>query len=105
MPIYEYDCPICGRVEAIQKVNDTPLKECPNCLEKGKHSKITKLVSPAAFHLKGSGWYKTDYASSSSSGSSKSSTESSKSKVGESKESSKTDAAPAKACKPGCGCH
>ncbi len=68
MPLYEYDCPECGRFEILQKVSDNILKLCPNCLEKGIKSKVTRVVSAAAFHLKGTGWYKTDYASSSSSG-------------------------------------
>ncbi len=101
MPIYEYECPVCGAVEVIQKVSDKPLKECPQCLEKGKHSKVTRLVSPAAFHLKGSGWYKTDYASGSSgSKAPKSKTEKSE----DSKKESASESKPAK-CNPGCGCH
>lgn len=111
MPIYEYECPTCGRVEAIQKIDEKPLKECPQCLEKGKHSKVTKVVSPAAFHLKGTGWYKTDYASSGSSGgkAGKSSTTT----ASETKDSTKTaetksdstSTKPPKSCGPGCGCH
>lgn len=58
MPIYEYQCEACEhKMEAIQKVSDVPLKECPAC---GKHS-LKKLVSAAAFHLKGTGWYETDF--------------------------------------------
>lgn len=57
MPIYEYKCQRCGVVEATQKITDAPLKRCPNC-----HSKVKKLVSLNTFHLKGSGWYATDYA-------------------------------------------
>ena len=58
MPIYEYECGKCGHVlEAIQKFNDEPLTECPACHEHRLH----KRVSAAAFHLKGSGWYVTDF--------------------------------------------
>src|SRR5262252_900451 len=58
MPIYEYRCEKCGnQFEIIQKFSDRPLKSCPSC--KGK---LTKLISQAAFQLKGSGWYVTDYA-------------------------------------------
>ena len=73
MPIYEYDCPDCGRFEYIQTSSEKPLTTCPNCKEKGKKNKVQRAVSAAAFHLKGSGWYKTDYASkgSSDTGSSK----------------------------------
>ena len=58
MPIYEYECTKCGNIEeALQKFSDKPLTKCKLC--KGK---LTKLVSPSTFHLKGSGWYVTDYA-------------------------------------------
>lgn len=62
MPIYEYECARCGKFEIIQKMSDEPLSECPDCARDGIASKVKKLVSAAAFHLKGSGWYKTDYA-------------------------------------------
>ena len=63
MPIYEYDCPECGRFEVLQKISEAPLKHCPLCSGKGKKHKVSKAISAAAFHLKGTGWYKTDYAS------------------------------------------
>ena len=72
MPIYEYDCPECGRFEVIQKISDKALKTCPQCAERGEKIKIERAVSAAAFHLKGSGWYKTDYASSGTAGTGKS---------------------------------
>ena len=58
MPIYEYRCTSCGHEkEVLQKLSDRPLTECPVC---GK-STLAKLVSAAGFHLKGSGWYATDF--------------------------------------------
>ena len=58
MPIYEYECEQCGRVEeAIQKFSDAPLTQCRHC-----DGRLNKLVSQSSFHLKGSGWYVTDYA-------------------------------------------
>jgi putative FmdB family regulatory protein len=58
MPIYEYECNACGeRHEFIQKFSDAPKRKCPDC---GK-SRLRKLVSAAAFHLKGNGWYVTDF--------------------------------------------
>ena len=58
MPIYEYECTSCGNVEeALQKFSDKPLKKCRHC-----SGKLHKLVSQSSFHLKGSGWYVTDYA-------------------------------------------
>jgi len=60
MPIYEYECGSCGgRFEAVRKFSDPLLTECALC----KAQNIRKLLSPAAFVLKGSGWYATDYAS------------------------------------------
>jgi putative FmdB family regulatory protein len=56
MPIYEYRCPKCGDFDQMQKITEQPLKKCPTC--KGK---VTKLISNPAFHLKGAGWYVTDY--------------------------------------------
>lgn len=58
MPIYEYECTDCGhQLEAIQKISDTPLTECPDC---GKAT-LQKLISAAGFRLKGGGWYETDF--------------------------------------------
>jgi putative FmdB family regulatory protein len=58
MPIYEYECTKCGKMtEAIQRFSDPPLTECSQC-----HGGLHKLISMSTFHLKGSGWYVTDYA-------------------------------------------
>jgi len=109
MPIYEYECPDCGRFETIQKFSDKPLTKCPHCKEKGKQNKVTKAVSASAFHLKGSGWYKTDYSSGSSGSSSGSSKKSSKASSSESSDSTGTSTdkkdTSAKKCGSGCGCH
>ena len=107
MPIYEYECPVCGRFEVIQKFSDKALKSCPNCKEKGKTSSVTKAVSASAFHLKGSGWYKTDYSSSGSSSSSKASSKGEAVGSSSSSESSSSDSSTpaAKSCGTGCGCH
>ena len=60
MPIYEYQCAECGhQVEVLQKISDDPLKECPSC---GKPA-MKKMVTAAAFRLKGGGWYETDFKS------------------------------------------
>lgn len=59
MPIYEYKCSVCGtKHEIIQKYDDTPLTMCPDC-----GGNMKKLISNTSFVLKGTGWYKTDYAS------------------------------------------
>lgn len=60
MPFYEYQCKLCGHhLEAMQKVNDHPLKKCPDC---GK-SALQRLMSAPVFRLKGGGWYETDFKS------------------------------------------
>ncbi len=58
MPIYEYQCAACGhQFDKLQKMSDSALIECPEC---GK-PQLQKLVSAAGFHLKGTGWYVTDF--------------------------------------------
>ncbi|MGH8279082.1 MAG: FmdB family zinc ribbon protein [Gammaproteobacteria bacterium] len=58
MPIYEYQCCACGHhLEALQKLREAPLKQCPNC----HRPELRKLVSAARFRLKGTGWYETDF--------------------------------------------
>ena len=60
MPIYEYACRACGhQFETMQKISEEPLVDCPNC----NKPELKKLVSRAAFRLKGSGWYETDFKS------------------------------------------
>ena len=58
MPIYEYECGACGeRQEFIQKFSDPQKRKCPAC----GALKLKRLISAAAFHLKGNGWYVTDF--------------------------------------------
>ena len=58
MPIYEYRCGKCGfQKEFLQRMSDAPLTGCPKC---GKRA-LKKLVTAAGFHLKGTGWYATDF--------------------------------------------
>jgi putative FmdB family regulatory protein len=58
MPIYEYRCTSCGhQQEFLQKVSDAPLTVCTAC---GKEA-FAKMLTAAGFHLKGSGWYATDF--------------------------------------------
>jgi putative FmdB family regulatory protein len=63
MPIYEYECPSCGKFEVMQKITAEPLTVCETC---GKP--IHKLISATSFALKGTGWYATDYAKKDSGG-------------------------------------
>ena len=58
MPIYEYECTQCGSIEEVfQKFSDKPKTRCKAC-----SGKLHKLISQSTFHLKGTGWYVTDYA-------------------------------------------
>ena len=56
MPIYEYECPKCGRFDALQKMSAPALKTHDAC-----GSKVTRVMSASAFAFKGSGFYITDY--------------------------------------------
>lgn len=56
MPLYEYECPKCGRFETLQKLSAAPLRTHEAC-----GSKVRKVMSAGAFALKGSGFYATDY--------------------------------------------
>jgi putative FmdB family regulatory protein len=57
VPIYEYQCEHCGVFEEMQRITDPPLPRCPTC-----RRKVRRLISNTSFHLKGTGWYATDYA-------------------------------------------
>lgn len=57
MPLYEYRClKNEHRFEVIQKFADAPLEKCIHC-----DGEVEKLISTSNFHLKGGGWYATDY--------------------------------------------
>lgn len=57
MPIYEYECRQCGKIEeVIQRFSDAPLTTCKNC-----SGRLSKLVSHSSFHLKGGGWFTDGY--------------------------------------------
>ena len=91
MPIYEYACKKCdGEFEVSQRITDEPLKRhlCPHC---GKKTVVTKLISRSSFHLKGSGWYMTDYGKNGSK-----SSDSDDAKSGESKSESKGESSESK---------
>lgn len=60
MPIYEYVCEDCEHThDALQKISDDPLSDCPEC----GHSALKKKISAPGFRLSGSGWYETDFKS------------------------------------------
>ena len=63
MPIYEFVCEACGNiVERLQKLSDPPPDACQEC-----GGKMAKIMSRNSFQLKGGGWYRDLYGSSSSS--------------------------------------
>jgi putative FmdB family regulatory protein len=89
MPLYEYKCGSCGKTfEVIQKFSDEPLKIHPEC-----GGEVIRLLSAPAFHLKGTGWYATDYKKSNGGSESKA----------ESKTGSKDEAKPKEEPKSGAG--
>ena len=70
MPTYEYHCEKCGKnFDAYQSMKDEPFKECPKELcrqKKWGHGKLKRLLGTGAgLIFKGSGFYITDYRSSS----------------------------------------
>ena len=83
MPLYEYECTSCHeRAEILQRASDPPYSHCPKC-----GGDMKKLFSSPAIQFKGSGFYKTDYASTSTA---KPSGKSEKSEKSESSEKSET---------------
>jgi putative FmdB family regulatory protein len=83
MPLYEYRCDKCGKVfEVIQKFSDNPLTTHEEC-----GGNVERLLSTPALQFKGSGWYITDYAKSSTS-----SPEKKDSKPAETKSETKSEA-------------
>jgi putative FmdB family regulatory protein len=57
MPIYEFRCKKCGnQIEVYQKFSDKPPTRCKKC-----GGRLEKMISKAAFQLKGEGWYVTEY--------------------------------------------
>ena len=80
MPTYDYKCFDCEHeFSTQQKMSEDPIKVCPEC---GAES-VKRLISATAFHLKGSGWYKTDYGSNGSAGTSDKKSEDKASSCGE----------------------
>jgi putative FmdB family regulatory protein len=63
VPTYEYACTECGdRIEVVQRFTDDPLTVCSAC-----GGKLRKLFSAVGIVFKGSGFYRTDSRSGSSS--------------------------------------
>lgn len=58
MPDYDYRCNACRHVfEKNQRITAPAGANCPQC----DSADCTRLISGGTFHLKGSGWYASDY--------------------------------------------
>ena len=56
MPTYEYRCKDCGEhLEVVQSFADDPLTECPKC-----GGSLKKVFNSVGIAFKGSGFYKND---------------------------------------------
>ncbi|HET7433468.1 MAG TPA: FmdB family zinc ribbon protein [Thermoanaerobaculia bacterium] len=87
MPLYEYQCNQCNeRSEILQSISEPPATHCPKC-----GGPVKKLVSAPAIQFKGSGFYKTDYASGSSSAPSTSKSDTKSESKPESKSETKSE--------------
>jgi putative FmdB family regulatory protein len=87
MPIYEYKCRKCGKIyEMFQGITEPAATSCKFC-----RGPVNKLISRSSFHLKGSGWYVTDYGGKKPSSSESSSDESSVSSTPESEKTASSD--------------
>ena len=87
MPTYEYRCKECGEdLEVVQAFTDDPLTECPKC-----GGPLRKIFGNIGITFKGSGFYKTDNRSKSSSSTKSSDSSSDSSSKSESSSESKSD--------------
>jgi putative FmdB family regulatory protein len=103
MPIYEYEREDGTIFEVMQKISEDALEACPDTGQK-----VRRIISQNAFHLKGGGWYKTDYSSSSASKTKKSdsSEASNGSEGGSGSDSAKSASSESSSgCSTGCACH
>lgn len=63
MPTYDYECSQCDhKWEEFQSITAKPLRKCPEC---GKLKAKRVIGAGAGIIFKGSGFYQTDYRSSS----------------------------------------
>jgi len=109
MPIYAYKCGACGFAkDQLQKISDPELTNCPQCSK----SSFSKQLSAPGFQLKGSGWYATDFKSSTpvANPAATDAPAAPDSTAPASSEPAKSDTpaaatATASACAPSCACH
>jgi putative FmdB family regulatory protein len=96
MPIYAYKCDACGHtLDALQKMSDAPLTDCPHCGKPALH----KQVTAAGFQLKGSGWYATDFKGGGAAAATSTAATSTAAAA------SSSDSAAPPACGTSCACH
>lgn len=89
MPTYQYACKECGhQFEAVQSFSDPSLSDCPECT-----GPLRKLFGSVGVIFKGSGFYRTDSRSGSSSTVSAGGSSSTSSSGSESKSSASTSSA------------
>ena len=87
MPTYSYRCTKGHEFEVFQSMADEPVKRCPEC-----KSKVQRVYTPVGIVLKGSGFHKNDYRSSSKKPSTDSGSKSEKSeKSSETKSDTKSE--------------
>jgi putative FmdB family regulatory protein len=56
MPVYEYECDVCGtRFDLKRRFGDSKVATCPN-----GHLKVHRVFAPPTIIFKGSGFYVTD---------------------------------------------
>ncbi len=92
MPIYEYICTECEHDhEALQKMSDAPLVDCPACSKPA----LKKVISAPRFRLSGTGWYETDFKSDKQRNLAESGKKDSAKKDSDQKDSNKKDDKPA----------
>lgn len=58
MPAYDYRCQKCKTIfEKTQRISEPAGADCPEC----GSAECERLITGGTFHLKGSGWYASDY--------------------------------------------
>ena len=99
MPLYRYECKICGHeFRVLQQRDDQNTVTCPSCEGKELH----RLPSRVSIQFKGSGYYKTDRANKKSKAGTKGLNEKEKSSEGSSgtsKDSHSNDSGDSKSSK------
>jgi putative FmdB family regulatory protein len=56
MPLYEYECRVCGvRFERQQSITEDAIKTCPEC-----GGEVRRVIHPVGIVFKGKGFYATD---------------------------------------------